>query len=502
MNFPYSRHTANIEAIPQTQKGKVTLKMRSGTACLSRLILLSPVVVILITVGYLVRNSPSPSTVAVEDYGEHPSPNRRRNFRTFNKPRMNSIYAAHGYEDTAVPTVRKFEEKPLEDLELPSELKLQLPNTAHTLKLQDDEHESSDEAADEHMLYTGDEEGIDLEDLETYAEPEISHEPDLQQNPHRYAYLTLCAHDSDVFSTLVLFQQLRRVNASMGDFAAMVIDVSPEHIQLLAQAGIKALPITEQLENVRLGYLKPGVEATGRDHVLWNKLFVWTFTQYDKILMVDTDIVIVQNIDELFMYNELAGSAMVDPGEKIVFYDPSPSGANSSIEKWFADPWKRLNAKYKDPETQLGVGSLGLNSGLIVLQPSMETYNNMLLWVSRLKHRPCCPTQEFLFRYFEAQGKYTRLPPQYHVRRIKYVRPVYSAMMLRKDARVYHYVSRSKPLQLGRKTNDKIIRIWQRDAVIVKKWMNDDDYLQVTVPPEVKVTDEDQVDELDNEELE
>lgn len=52
-----------------------------------------------------------------------------------------------------------------------------------------------------------------------------------------------------------------------------------------------------------------------RRHKCWNKLAAWTLTKYDKIVVMDPDIIAWENADELFEYPEL--SAVPDYGFQV-----------------------------------------------------------------------------------------------------------------------------------------------------------------------------------------
>lgn len=281
-------------------------------------------------------------------------------------------------------------------------------------------------------------------------------------------YLTLCAYDKSVLNTMVLAYMLRQVGSKY-PLHAMVWNVNDLNKRILELFGVKTLEIPDKI-SVPLGYLKQGEEPTERDRILWTKLYAWTLTQFKKVVLMDYDLVVLKNIDELFDYPEFAASPMVDPNEKIVFYEPLNETA--TMEDWFKFPFTKLDPKWKDSKAQLGVGKLGLNSGLVTLVPSYETFSNMTVLLSRLKQRTCCPTQEFLFRYFESKKSYTRLPPELHLRRADRIKPREKAEEYLRNAKVYHYVSKKKIFDKGYiANNDRISSVWFESLQYVTSWL-------------------------------
>lgn len=278
------------------------------------------------------------------------------------------------------------------------------------------------------------------------------------------AYVTLCGSDADLLRTLTLFQQLRRVNSKARFGVLLLPAVTPKTASIFEKFGIEVHAIPSSL-NIRLGYERNGREIAERDRILWNKLWVWTLTLYEKVVLVDTDVVVKTNIDGMFSMEELSGSPMITPTEKIAFYHPPKD--QSKEENWWTE-WKVINRDRPQDEM---VGKYGLNSGLMVLKPSMDTYHDLLDKLASLPKRLCCPTQEFLFRYFESKQKYHRLPKEYHVRLTKSMEPLAKGIQLRHAAKIYHYVTKNKPFELYRKTRDNLLKLWQVDARLVHEWL-------------------------------
>lgn len=192
-----------------------------------------------------------------------------------------------------------------------------------------------------------------------------------------------------------------------------------------------------------------------RDLMLWQKLRVWNMTEYKKIVMLDNDLLLTGKIDELFNEPELSGVPQLYSNEKIMFWDPR------DLENFVPI--------VDDPSF---ISNEGLNGGVVVLNPSSNTFNQLVLQASQLGNRTCCPTQEFLFRHFRKQNAYHRLPSKFNVRKIQ---KITNRHFIEKDMRVYHFVEKRKPLLLGRAAsqNDPMSRAWWVVADAVDDLLDD-----------------------------
>ncbi|KAJ3126713.1 hypothetical protein HK101_005713, partial [Irineochytrium annulatum] len=228
--------------------------------------------------------------------------------------------------------------------------------------------------------------------------------------PHRgspaqessFAYASLCVGDAILSGTLVLFHSLRKVNAN-ADLVAMTYNVSEESLRHLHRYGVRTYPVEPlEVETVISSRLE-AMEA--RDDILWTKLRVWQLEDYTRVIMMDADLLVLRNSDELFEYPELAACPMADQKEKIQFYQTAEYGLAV-----------RNKVDRKKDRSNLLPGWSGLNSGVTVLAPSNLTFTLMMNELSIIPHRPCCPSQEFIFHYFEERGRFFRLPLVYNSR--------------------------------------------------------------------------------------
>ncbi|KAJ3111462.1 hypothetical protein HK100_002673 [Physocladia obscura] len=261
-----------------------------------------------------------------------------------------------------------------------------------------------------------------------------------QQQQQRRAYATLCFGDATVPGVRVLFAALHAIHAQ-ADFVALTNNISSESATLLKLDGIKILTTLPLSPQTYYMWAKKRAETEARDAILWSKLRAWQLTQYDKVVMLDADLLVLENIDELFQMPEVSASPMVHTSEKISFYKSCEYGMKAR---------NKIDRKSRDPS--LLEGWSGLNSGVTVLNPSNETFTRLLNELSIIPNRPCCPSQEFIYNFFEERKQYFRLPAVYNSRIISAAggggadpdEQETATLALKQYVKVYHFVG-TKP---------------------------------------------------------
>ena len=132
----------------------------------------------------------------------------------------------------------------------------------------------------------------------------------------KYAYTTVLSTDSYLPGVLALFESIKRTNSKVSDFVVIV------------NQGIKSETVNRLLESGVTVKTMPRVNATQRIQSKnklfphWNNTFdkfnVFDLTDYDKVVYLDSDIYVSDNIDELFekpnMSAVVAGKSF--PGNK------------------------------------------------------------------------------------------------------------------------------------------------------------------------------------------
>lgn len=106
----------------------------------------------------------------------------------------------------------------------------------------------------------------------------------------------------------------------------------------------------------------------------FTKLNIWKFVDYDKLVYLDADTIVLENIDNLFNYEEL--SAVLGGSQML---------------------------KYK-----------GIESGVLVIKPNINMFNNLLSALNSDKYDLKMSDQSFINDYFIKNYKINYLPEKYN----------------------------------------------------------------------------------------
>jgi glycogenin len=214
----------------------------------------------------------------------------------------------------------------------------------------------------------------------------------------KYAYASLLCDDAMIDSAQVLVYSMKQTNTPYPFLILLLPSVSET-----AELSLKKLGATPLRINM-LDYPFPvNAEKVAINKMCrYSKLHIWSQVDYEKIVFVDMDMLIVRNLDDVFAYPEF--SAVKDAGD-------------------------------------------AYNTGLFVLSPSMDTYKDML---HKYSNSPSYNQgdQGFINWYFGGGGKMGR--------DVKYSLPVdYNVMVknqrfgqwheIRSNARIFHLTSETKP---------------------------------------------------------
>lgn len=125
-----------------------------------------------------------------------------------------------------------------------------------------------------------------------------------EPNP-RHAFVTMMGSTSYVHSywmgALAMIQSLREVQTRVPNIVVMARGlelVPPSAIAAFERLGVEIIPI-EEFQRSKY------IEIPGTWDAAFDKLTVWSLYQFDKVVFLDADTLIVQNIDHLFNHPEL-----------------------------------------------------------------------------------------------------------------------------------------------------------------------------------------------------
>ncbi|KAL6652266.1 hypothetical protein ACP70R_011191 [Stipagrostis hirtigluma subsp. patula] len=173
--------------------------------------------------------------------------------------------------------------------------------------------------------------------------------------PRRHAYAAMMymgtPRDYEFYvATRVMMRSLRRLSSDADRVVIASLDVPPRWVQALKDDGVKVVSV----ENLKNPYEKQE-NFNMRFKLTLNKLYAWSLVSYERVVMLDSDNIFLQNTDELFQCGQFCA----------VFINPCI-----------------------------------FHTGLFVLQPSMDVFKNMLHELAIGRENPDGADQGFLASYF------------------------------------------------------------------------------------------------------
>lgn len=117
---------------------------------------------------------------------------------------------------------------------------------------------------------------------------------------NKYAFVTVLSTENYLDGVLALFKSIEQTNTKFPNFITIVNDKISEHIKKrLEQDNItvisrKPIEIPEEIRNRNLNSSSPNWNYT------FDKFYLFTEMPFDKIIYLDSDMYVAQNIDELF----------------------------------------------------------------------------------------------------------------------------------------------------------------------------------------------------------
>tara|TARA_E500000178_G_C17022057_1_gene756120 strand:- start:1886 stop:2803 length:918 start_codon:yes stop_codon:yes gene_type:complete len=159
---------------------------------------------------------------------------------------------------------------------------------------------------------------------------------------------TFISNDRDIRGVLLLKYNLKKINSKYNFGCIVTEDVSEESIELLKKYKIELFKInfSNILHNFK--FSKSHIQKVKNKH-LFGKLSIFSLTDYDKVIYLDTDILLLKNIDNLM-------NKKLEFNNIMMVNDIQATKDYSSIIV--------VRDKY--------------NSGVIVFKPSDYLYNNCL----------------------------------------------------------------------------------------------------------------------------
>ncbi|EDU43048.1 glycosyl transferase family protein [Pyrenophora tritici-repentis] len=199
----------------------------------------------------------------------------------------------------------------------------------------------------------------------------------------------------------------------------------------------------------------------------WSKLTPFSLEEYDRVVQLDSDMVVLKNMDEL-MDLELDAPEMGGKGDR-VFAASHACVCNPLKRAHYPKDWVPENCafttQHSDPETAQHTGApaaAGLrmpNGGLQVVNPSMATYNLILEQLSKETSGDYdFADQSLLGDLFN--GRWVALPYIYNALKTLRSKGVHDAIWKDDQVKNVHYILSPKPWEEEEGKSSSEIHEW------------------------------------------
>ncbi|KAF5464820.1 hypothetical protein F2P56_014870 [Juglans regia] len=268
----------------------------------------------------------------------------------------------------------------------------------------------------------------------------------------RKAYVTFLAGNGDYVKGVVgLAKGLRKAKSAYPLVVAILPDVPAEHREILHSQGciVREIEPLNPPDDLQTAY------AMAYYVINYSKLRIWEFVEYEKMIYLDGDIQVFDNIDHLFELPDGQFYAVMD-----CFCEKT----------WSSSPQYQIGYCQQCPEKVQWPAELGsppptyFNAGMFVYEPNLSTYRDLL---DTLKITP--PTsfaeQDFLNMYF--RDIYKPIPPTYNLVSAMLWRHPENVDMIDKVKVVHYCAAGAKPWRYTGKEENM-----EREDIkmLVKKW--------------------------------
>ncbi|KAI0348682.1 nucleotide-diphospho-sugar transferase [Trametopsis cervina] len=261
------------------------------------------------------------------------------------------------------------------------------------------------------------------------------------------AYATLITKESYLPGALVLHQSLLDVDAKYPLVAMVTPTLSSEGRQALQKRGIQLIEV-ESLLPTEGTHTLASHDARFAD--TWTKLRAFELIQYDRVVLLDSDMILKRNMDEL-MDLELpsdwiaAAHACACNPRKLAHYPKDWIPANCGYTA-VSHPGGLTNPTQITADSPRPYGLL--NSGNVVLNPSTELANSVYHYLSTSPLVPTFsfPDQDLLANFFA--GRWKVLPWCYNA--LKTLRQIHTPLWRDEEVRCIHYILHQKPWHIAR----------------------------------------------------
>ena len=134
---------------------------------------------------------------------------------------------------------------------------------------------------------------------------------------NHYAYVTLLSSEDYLPAVLILNQSLKNVNSQFPLLVAVTENIFENVKPYLIQENIlyKVIPFLHYSQGTQEKWLNQYPEAKYTLNIA-SKFVIFKFYEYDKLVFIDSDVLVYQNIDNLFLYPD--GAIYDDNGRPFI----------------------------------------------------------------------------------------------------------------------------------------------------------------------------------------
>ncbi|SPO28123.1 related to galactinol synthase [Ustilago trichophora] len=210
----------------------------------------------------------------------------------------------------------------------------------------------------------------------------------------------------------------------------------------------------------------PASVATGlayaRFNEVWTKLRAFELVEYQRVALVDSDMLVRKNMDELFTDPYVFGGNKAE-GEEWIGASwactCNPNKIKTYPAEWIPEncgftnqtlPAASSSASVPQPDASTPRPGKLINSGLVILTPSSSTMSEMIECINTDPRIPeyRFPDQDFLADFFSTRTRHIRYLP-YKYNALKKLKLVHPNIWEDAEATNIHYIL-DKPWTLGR----------------------------------------------------
>lgn len=291
--------------------------------------------------------------------------------------------------------------------------------------------------------------------------------------PKRHAWVTLLTRTSYLAGAVLLAHSLHEHRSA---YPLIIL-----YTQSLPSECLPALRREASLTNailVPIDFLRPKTEVSliaARFADTWTKLQVFSLIEYDRMVFLDADMLVLRNMDELFEY-EVPGKDWIVANHACV--------CNLDKDSWAPEEWVKENCAYTglvhpsalDEPRSVPLGGKGkythalLNSGMFIFTPHQAQWEAMLEFLNtetELLKTFMFPDQDFLAKFF--RGRWKSIGWQYNA--LKTMRYWHPKIWMDDEVRNLHYIV-DKPWS-KRVGSDGVAGYLGRDGATHTWWWNE-----------------------------